>query len=65
MQAVEIYVRKAAELAEKAENAVDAEARKVYRNLAESYRLLAVRLSPATLASDSEIEALARRMVEK
>jgi hypothetical protein len=59
------YLRKAAEFAEKAEIAMDAEGRRAYRNLAESYRVLSGRIFSNPNAPDSEIEALAQRMVEK
>lgn len=59
------YLHKAAEFAEKAETAVDSAGQKAYRNLAESYRLLASKRSTIPTATDAEIEALARRIVQK
>jgi hypothetical protein len=61
----EQYLRKAAEFALKAESAVDADGQNTYRNLADSYRRLSRKVYPHASASDAEIEALARRMVEK
>jgi hypothetical protein len=59
------YLHKAAEFTDKAETAVDAAGQRAYLNLAESYRLLASKLSTIPTATDSEIEALARRIVQK
>ena len=66
MDAKEVYLRKAAEFAEKAEAAANTEVRAAYYNLADCYRRLSgMAARDLITASDAEIEALARRMVEK
>jgi hypothetical protein len=61
----EQYLRRAAEFASMAEDAADPKAQLNYRTLAESYRALSRKVLTLSYATDSEIEALARRMAQK
>ena len=59
------YSSRAAYFVERAEAASDAHARTAYENLADCYRLLAEKFSGIAEATDTEIEALAERIVER
>ena len=67
MRAIEDpYLRKAAELADMAENAKNAQSRTDYAVLADCYRRLSRRVAAfAPSPSDDDIEALAERMTGK
>jgi hypothetical protein len=66
MKAIEDpYFRKAVEFAELAEKAKDAQSRTTYSTLANCYRRLSRRVAVMASPGDAEVEALARRMVQK
>jgi len=58
----DLFLTKAEELQAKANTATES-GKATFEELAEAYRRLAARPSSLTLASDAEIETLARRMV--
>jgi hypothetical protein len=61
----EQYLRRAAEFASMAEAAADPRVQVNYRTLADSYTSLSRKVLALSSATDSEIEELARRMVQK